>query len=284
MNLIRSIRSMPVPLIGLLAVFALVPFLSLLGVEAPWGAYSKGATGRAIWLTITYWVFPLGICYSLLSKHYLFLPMYLVQCILLTLHTVMANVNQPMEIQMARLLLIALMIYVGFLLGNRNFLYPLMTREFRFWRRSVRFRVGRGVYVETEGEQTPALLQDVSTTGLQVSVHPKEISPRLKDAERGANILVVVPSEDGDPEFRLALEVMWASESTRGDRRFGCRAMDKVAMKSYVEQEKRKSRLSIDMPKSGKFPLEEDIQETALVLWLVCIALSFALPALGWWG
>jgi hypothetical protein len=273
------IRSMPLPVIGLMSIFLLVPPASAYFLETPFSAWQRNEAFPAAALALAYWACPLAIAFSLVRKHHWFLPLYVLQCVFLSAHTLLSR-GQATEIQIARILLIGLMLYVGVLMGNRNFLYPLLSRQYRLWRRSVRFRVGRAVTLGTggEGRGTPALLFDCSNTGVQVSVHPSDMTDRLRHMKRGDRFELRIPAEALIPETKIAMEVAWRGE-TDGTTRLGCKTLDRRMLKAYVAREKDKQKATVKLPVPKGYTIDQDIQETALVLWLVCIALSFALPA-----
>lgn len=284
MGVYKNFRALPVPLMGLFFVFLAVPLFSLFAIDVPWIAAQKTTFLRVLLVSLTYWVVPLAICLALLLKHNWFFVMYLLQCGLLTLHTIVAGNQQPTEMQLARFLLIGLMIYVGFLFGNKNFLYPLVTRHVRFWRKTTRYQIGRNVFLFTKNRDhlMPARLLDCSAGGLRVSIHDEDLTAALRKAAKNDSFTVLIPSEDPKgAEFVLPVEVCWTADDDKGCRQIGCRVLDKKIIRDYMATENLSVVVPLRYPNHRSLRLEQDIQETALILWLVCIALSFAVPALG---
>lgn len=270
---------MPLPILGLTLLFSLVPFLSCILFESPAAAFDRAGLAYAAALVLAYWIAPLAISAALLFKHHWFLPFYILQCAGLILHTILAH-DQAAEIQFARVVLIGLMFYVGVLIGNRNFLYPLLTKQFRFWRRSIRFRVGRAIAVASDPKETgtPALLFDCSAGGVQLAFHVSDLPGNMRHFFKGNRFEIRVPAEQEAPEMRIEMEVAWAAEADTSIR-VGCRALNKTLMRTFVRTERKKQKLAAQLPMPKGFVIDQDIHQTALVLWLVCIALSFALPA-----
>jgi hypothetical protein len=279
MRWLSLFRSMPLPVVGLTLIFLTVPFASLCFMATPWDIAAASGRTAAATFVCAYWILPLAIGYSLLRKHHWFLPLYVAQCIFLTAHTLLAQ-PQAAQITVARIILIGLMVYVGTLMGNRNFLYPLLTTQFRSWRRSVRFRVGRAVLLSHKSANAaiPAVLFDCSTTGVQLSIHTRDLGIEGLKFEKGMRLDLRIPMDERLVEMRIPLEVAWSGES-EGRVRVGCRALDAMAMKSYVATEVNKQEATVRLPIPKGYAFDQDIQETALILWLACIVLCFALPA-----
>lgn len=273
MRILTNLRSMPTPLLGLFLVFLAVPALSL-GWLRPWDQMVNPAVWKMALLILTYVLLPMAVCISLLFRYYWFFPLYFAECVLLGLH---ASVSQQVfEVQMARFLLIGLMIYVGLLFGNKNILYPLLSKTIRFWRKAPRFRIGREVGVKVNGEFVPALLKDGSKTGMQLAIHQDDLP---SDGMDGA--FQVALDQDGK-EILVTVKQVWVKED-EAERcfRIGCVVLEKATMAAFLKNEIAKHRATLQLPELKDFAVHRDIQETALVLWLVCIALSFALPAFG---
>ena len=284
MKLFRNFKALPTPLMGLFFLFLSVPLCSILVLDCPWHSMGYQQTARVALITLTYWIIPLAICFTLLVKHNWFFTFYLVQCGALTLHTIVAGNSQPSEMQLARFLLIGLMVYVGFIFGNKNFLYPLITQKVRFWRKATRYQIGRSIYVFNKDRENtvPARLLDCSSAGVRISIHDEDLTTFLRNCGKNDQLHALIPVEgESNNEFVLPMEVRWSANDSKGCRQFGCRVLDKKLMKAYLSVENLGAVVPLRYPNTRSLRLEQDIQETALILWLVCIALSFAVPALG---
>lgn len=282
MPFLKAIRSMPNAVLGLLTVFLALPVLSVSAVGSPLHLYISVELWKFSLVMITYWALPVLIVYALALRHHWFLPLHLSLCVLLTAHTLLFHTGTTSEVHFARFLLVALMIYVGILFGNKNFLYPFISKDLRFWRKSVRYRVGRMVKLVGDKNQTvPALMQDASKAGMALYVHRDDVIKFVRLAIQGIRLEVNIPyGVSGTEETNVPIEIAWVKTSDHGDRRFGCKVLDKKFMKQYVQHLIKLHHAPVQLPEIKNLKQEEDFQQTALVLWLICIALSFAVPAL----
>jgi hypothetical protein len=283
MVLLRNFKALPLPLKGLFLVFLTVPIFSLLVIRWPWLGEHDIHPSRTLLIIATYWLVPIAICLALLIKHNWFFVLYLAQCFFLTLHTIVSSHTQPTEMQLARFLLIGLMIYVGFLFGNRNFLYPLITAKVRFWRKDTRYRIGREIYVfaKTRANLVPGRLVECSLGGAKIAIHDEDLTTLLRNCTNNDSLHILIPpNTEQQREFVIPMEIRWHVDDSSGSRQFGCQTTNRKLMSAYMATENLSNLAPLQYPDKRGAKLEQEIQETALILWFVCIALSFAIPAL----
>jgi len=122
----------------------------------------------------------------------------------------------------------------------------------------------------------PVKIHDCSNTGAKISIKRKDL-PKEFPVELGTSIIACIEMADG-PTYQLPFEVVWIKSGETEDFYAGCRSTNEPILASFVAQEVSRKSPLLTSANQGK--LERDVHETALVLWIVCIALSFALPAL----
>lgn len=278
MTRLEKILAMPTSVLVMFGVFLVTPFLSLTFIELPWVVYAQEGTGRASLVVLTYWLGPLLLCYSILIKHHLFVPFYLLQCVALLAHSITYSNKLPLDIALARYVLIGFMAYIGVFFGNKDFLTPFLTKNFRMWRKHPRFRVSFEIHLVGDKPEMkiPALLENCSATGMAVSIEKKLVNSFVKKKQE-RDALGVLLRWQGQ-EFTLQGTIVWLSDS-EATRAVGLHLGKSEALTRFVAWVKHELAYEARMLHASSPVLEHDVQQTALILWVLFIALSFGLPA-----
>lgn len=279
----KILKTMPRPLVGLFFLFLLTPLTSLVLYGQGFSLASPGEILKFVFWLCAYGVLPIALCYSLAVTHHWFLPLYLSFSALLALQLPFGEHFTLFEIGTARYLLIGSMLYVGILFGNRNFLYPLLTKNPRLWRGAVRYRIGRNVRItipQRSGD-IPAFLEDCSATGLALSIQPADMPAELVNSlQAGISLLVAVQIDSADSRsFVIPAQIVWLRGKHGEEKKLGCRSLDRKVMRRYLDAEILKKEDNVKTFQWNRDEmLERYMQKTALVLWLVCAGLLFVTP------
>lgn len=285
-SFMQYLRAMPAPVLAMFLVFLVMPFVSLTFIDMPWEVYRREGLVHAILVVATYWVMPLALCYAITLKHFLFLPFYITQCLLLFLHAITYHDRLPLDIAIARYVLVGFTAYIGVFFGNKDFLYPFLTLRHRVWRKAPRLQLRYEVTLvgDRPEHKIPAVLRDCSATGMAVSIEPKHFESYLKKRHAGDNVHAVVRWLGREAIFPC--EIIWTSQQTE-TRIFGLRLRDGAdtkTMRQFVawarqELQQEASLVPLAKPGAGGSLLEHEMHHTALTIWVLFIVLSFGLPA-----
>ena len=204
---------MPAPVLVMFFLFLLTPFLSLTFIEKPWSFAVHHGVLRTLAILAAYWVVPLLLAYALAFRHHLFLPLYGLQCVALLIHSVLNSNEIPVDMAVARYVLIAFMGYIGFFFGNKDFLYPLLTSDFRIWRKTRRIRVNYEIHLtgEKPEHRVPARIRDLSVGGLAVGLDTRHHETFVKRKGEGDVIRVVVRWGGKEREFPASIMRFFAT-------------------------------------------------------------------------
>ena len=279
MALVSDFKKMPHTIQVIFLVFLAVPPGSLFLFESPWPNFIIQGWWRPTLFIVTYWILPLGICYTILMRHYLFLPFYLIQCVALGLHSLFNTRILPTDFLVMRFVLVVLMTYIGLLFSNRDFLYPFLTRKSRFWRRSPRTSVSFAVQLlgDKPGQKIPATMENCSSSGMAVSIEEKHANSFVRKIEKGETLKTVL--RWAGRERTIAVRIAWIAKTD--GMRLGFRAVDEQTMGEFTDwiQSELEYQARFHPGRPGERVLTRDMHQTALTLWIVFILLSFGLPA-----
>lgn len=273
LSILKPFGSMPPLLSVLFFSFLSLPLVSFFLLGVPTGALPITAL----------WIAPLALSWATLRKQGWILPLFTSQCILLGILALVGGSAGPAASRLAHFSLIGFMLYLAFLQKRDDALYPLLTRNVQFWRRSARFEIGRNVFLSENdtGKKIPAVLQDCSATGMAISLSLDEFRQGFRDSALGLKFQVDIPAdaEGKRPSYSLPVELVWKAEAKVGEGKLGCRTLNTSLTQAYLESEgsKRKAQLRLSET-NDDFRLEQDIQRSALILWLVSAGLAFFLP------
>lgn len=272
------IESMPYSVRIMVGVFAATPLVSLgfLGNPILW--FESGLSPSAVLNLLGYWLLPLALCYALIWRHYLFLPLYLVQCLALFLHSLFHSNQLPLDMAVTRYVLIGFMAYVGFFFGNKDFLAPFLTRDNRLWRRAPRVRVSFEIHLvgQKPEHRIPALMENCSASGMAVAIDAKHTQSFIKKKVAGDSVQAVIRYIG--QEHLIPVEIIW--DTMNGETRaLGLRVKEPGAMEKFVGWVKSEIQYESEILRQSSPLSEQELGETALIVWVVFIALSFGLPA-----
>lgn len=270
---------MPLPVLVMFFVFLLTPFLSLTFIQKPWSLVAHHGMARTIAILAAYWIFPLTLAYSLAFRRYLFLPFYGLQVVALLAHSILNASEIPLDMALARYILIGFMGYIGFFFGNKDFLYPLLTSDFRIWRKTRRIRVNYEIHLlgERPEHRVPARIRDLSAGGLAVGLDTRHHETFVKRKDTGDAITAMV--RWGGREREFPAQIMWA-KFEEGIRYFGLQVDEKHELNQFVQWIKNEIQIEKKLLRTSAPIFEHDVHETALAYWVLFVVLSFGLPAL----
>ena len=262
------------------AIFLAIPFVSIPFVLSD--SHSNGI-GSAYWLILTlltYGVVPFFLCFTILIKHYLFLPAYILQVVVLIIHCSIYDHHSQGDIQMLHFFIFGWMAYIGIHLANKDFLAPFLTKHHRYWRRAFRFPLHLEISLLSEqdkGEKLPAVMDNCSATGIGIVIERDHLPPILQEAPRKQKILVEI--QWGGQTHILPFEVMWSNEDGLLQE-IGLHALDTDSMFDFVAAVvPSKDRVNSSFVSNG-FALEYQLHGNALVLWVCFIVCAFGMSFL----
>ena len=272
---------MPIVMKALFLIFLFIPVVSAVTSLHEHLGITRNI-GLSVFFVLTYWCLPSGLCFCLLSKRRLFLPGYFLQCACLAVYAAILGSGQSFALMIPQYLLIGLMAYVGLLMSDKNFLYPFLSREFRHWRMSVRYQTNLRVLVSVGKNKMPipAIAMDCSRTGMKLRFLKRDIQKLDSQLESGRRIEAIMGPMNqvlGKNISEIPLEIIW-NKSSETDLVLGAKSLELKKMESFVNTEVIPNGAK-QTSSNGIGPLERDMEQTALVFWVICIALSFALPA-----
>lgn len=274
---------MPPAIASMFWLFAVVPVASFVVVEAPWVVYAKEGIVRAAVIVGAYWLIPAAICYAILFRHYLFLPLYILQCAMLLTHAVLYRDRLPLDLSIVRFVMVFLMAYVGVFFGNKDFLSPFLTMQKRFWRKSPRLQIRHRVTLvgERPEHRIPAELRDVSSGGIATFVEPKHRDTFIANYPVGAKLKAHLKWNGRDQTVSVTIV---RKDETDGGLRLGLESAEGYpAFSAFFRWAKdgidREAAILHTTPQTVGV-LAQDLHQSAVTLWLLFIALSFGLPAI----
>jgi hypothetical protein len=277
-SMLPNILRMPAPLLILFCVFLLLPFWSLTFVELPWDIYARGDALASGVVAFAYFLGPLLILITTALRSIAFLPMLVVECLALILHTVLNFQNQTVEFQSLRYVLLGAMAASGIFVFNRDTLYPFMSKNARFWRRSQRIATNAKLHLLIEDQRHPVMLQDISLTGMGLIGTSPEVLAILKDTGKDDRLLFSIRQEGED--LRLESKLSWSTG--HGDtRQFGVRVADSAVMAKVIGG----LNLNSGGSKFSQFVVKNwaksGFRRAVLSVWGLTLAGSFGVPACG---
>ncbi len=278
---------MPPAIASMFWLFAIVPLASFVVVDAPWVVYAREGVVKAAVVFAAYWLVPVAICYAITFRHFMFLPLYILQCVMLLAHAVLYRDRLPLDLSIVRFVMVFLMAYVGVFFGNKDFLSPFLTVKKRFWRKSPRLQVRYRITLvgERPEHRSPAELRDVSSGGIAVVIEPKHRDTFISGYDLGAGLttnlkwngrdqtvsVTIARKDEMDGGWRLGLE------SAEGYPAFA--AFFRWA-KEGINREAAILHTNPAVGGTGGGLLAQELHQSAVTLWLLFIALSFGLPAI----
>jgi len=275
----KTFDGMPLPVMVMFFVFLLTPFLSLTFIHKPWSFVEHHGMTRTFVILAAYWVFPLSLAYALACRRYLFLPIYGLQCGALLAQAILSANEMPLDMALARYVPIAFMGYIGFFFGNKDFLFPLLTSDFRYWRKTRRIRVNYEIHLlgERPEHRVPARIRDLSSGGLSVGLDTRHHETFVKRKDTGDTIRAVVRWGGKEKEFPAT--IVWANFKD-GVRYFGLQVEKTHNLDQFVQWIRNEILIEKKILRTSAPVFEHDVHDTALAYWVLFIALSFGLPAL----
>jgi hypothetical protein len=276
--MMQDIHRLPAPLLILFCVFLILPFWSLTFVELPWETFARGDALGAGVVFFAYFLGPVLILVTTALSSITFLPIFVVECLTLILHTIFNFQNQTVEFQFLRLVLLGAMAASGILVFNRDTLYPFMSKSTRLWRRSKRIATNVKMYLAVGDQRHSVMMQDISLTGIGLIGSSPEVLAALKEA--GKNGSLVFSIQQGGLERILEGKLTWSTGC--GDtRQFGVKVADDNVMAMVIGGLKLNSGAS----KFSQFVVKNwartGFRRSILSVWGLTLAGSFGVPACG---
>ncbi len=262
----------------MVGIFFLMPLTSLIFHGTPWALFAReGAFNTAV-VIAAYWILPWLLVAAIVVRRFLFFPVYLVQCLLLALHSYVYGAELPWDLLLVRYLLVGCMAYLGLLLTNRDFLFPFLSKNGRAWRKARRYDVNVGLKITAGGrdERVEALMENCSSTGMGIRIPKEHFKGYLKKLRRGHRLSVHI--DWTGLKKSLPVEVVWVYEY-EGYWTLGLRVLDTDNMIHFVSEVTGIEDKGSTLANSHLQLLENDVRQTAFVLWMVFIMLSFSIPA-----
>lgn len=269
---------LPKPLAVLVGVFFLMPLTSLAFHGMPWTLFAREGWFATFVVIAAYWVGPWLLVGAVLIRRYLFFPFYLLECAMLGIHCHYYGQALPTELLLFRYLFIGVMAYLGVLLTNRDFLFPFLSGTGRAWRKAHRYDVEVGLQITTTqaNERVEALMENCSATGMGIRIPKTQFKGFLKKMRRGHRLKVHIDSTG--LETSLPVEVVWLYEYP-DYWTLGLRVLDTGPMIRFVAAVTGLENRIRPMELSHMQLLEADMRDTAFVIWVLFILLSFGMPA-----
>lgn len=257
-------------------LFAASPMWILLFSGSP-ESFVLSMLGVADLVTVaTYFIFPLLICSTIWLRSWFLVPLFLIQCFLLVVHSALNPTLLESETQSVRWISISLATVMGFLLLNRDFLYPLIRKNRRRWRVAPRFAANAQLEVYN-GEQLIAVasMVDYSRAGVGLLV-PKETSEQdLRPAHPNSHI--AIKYQDEKDRFEVPVRLIWSQEQA-GHLRVGMQSLNVQAMEQ-LSNALTGTVNPTSVPNHNTNRLKKYARRLGFAIWIASLALAFGLPA-----
>lgn len=268
---------LPRPLGVMVGIFLLMPLTSWAVHGTPWELYSREGIYRVLVVLAGYWLAPWLLVGAILLRRFLFFPFYLFQCALLGVHCYVFGQSLPWDLLVVRYILVACMAYLGVLLTNRDFLFPFLSKSGRAWRKARRYDVNVGLQLLFDGhdERVEALMENCSSTGIGIKIAKEHFHGNIKKLRRGHKLGVNLDWTRLNKA--LPVEVVWIYEY-QNYWTLGLRVLDTDSMMHFVAEVVGIQDNGRPLHNSHLQLLETDVRQTAFVLWIVFIMLSFSIP------
>lgn len=242
--------------------------------DALCGHFGEQKAWSIVVFSISHWVMPLLLCYAIISRHHLFLPLYLLQCLALGVQS-FSYTHLVSDILIIRLFLIGMMVYVGILFANRDFLYPFLTRQDRRWRKHPRIELCRSIELQSPDEKwnIPATLKNYSASGMAIFVNEKQ--SELLKMKQGDTVVATVRTRAGTSS--VSAQIAWISPQYR----LGLQALDPTLMSALAMLLQSESESRVLSQNARTSVLQYQMKASGFFLWVFCIFLAFGIPAFG---
>jgi len=270
-------NEMPRPIRALFFLFLLIPLASLLFARASLSVSGSQTNSGFVLFFVSYWLLPLLLCFTIFVKRYLFLPLYILQCAILLVHSLGYVHATSGDILFARTILIGMIIYVDILFGNKDLFAPFLTVRKRSWRKYPRsqFHLQLELRSPDEDWSIPAILKNSSLGGMALTVSENDFH-RLSVRKKGDRLVAVMRTMGGTSS--VPTEIAWITHPP--NCLIGLRALD-AAMMSGLIMLAQSTEDGAPASTSHLGFLQAKMGEPSFVLWIFFILLVFGLPAFG---
>lgn len=225
----------------------------------------------------TYGLCPWLISLSIWRRSMLLLPLFLAQCALLCIHTFMNPTEAHANLQFIRWLVLIVASISGFLLVNRDFLYPLLSKNRRRWRVAPRFSASAQIEIYNAQQLiTLASVIDCSKSGLGLLLPRDTAEHELRPVDGSTRIHIRY--HQGSKTFEVPVRLVWSQDQST-HLRIGFQALSSEAMSELF------TILKESPPKhswSTKIMLmwsKKHLRRAAFLIWIASLGLAFGLPS-----
>lgn len=180
MTVAKSLKTLPTPLILLVALCPVLPVASLFTVPLTKLLYYGPGE---FFLTVTsYWVLPLTIAFFAVRRNFVIIPAFYLECCLLLTHTLLNRDLSVPDLQLVRFGLLGTMTLFTLVFLNKDVLYPLLAGSQRAWRAAPRLytNVPMLLWYHNESTKLPIVVHNCSMTGIGISALKERFRPILE--------------------------------------------------------------------------------------------------------
>lgn len=286
----KALGSMPVYLEIMFGIFCLMPLWSLSLPDGPRRLFQAGMTlGIADAAMVSnYVVLPLLLAVTLLRRSLLFLPLLAFEAIGL-LTQILVTSPAPLDaLPLLKVVLIVVTVLLCVPIANRDFLFPLIQKKSRFWRKAPRLAVNKHLFLaahdpKTEGEagvKVRCVMENVSGTGLAITASAASARGFLSDKPRGSTIAVGYGRRQ---EHRFPVRLVWQREEGPMVL-LGLRALDAASMEPLIDSVRVAPQSGVKRWAQLVFArtwVRTSARRTAVAIWSVALAFALGSPACG---
>jgi hypothetical protein len=268
---------MPAPLLILFCVFSILPFWSLSFIELPWVSWDQGDPLRAVVSGLAYFLLPLFILITMAFRSITFLPIFIIECLALTIHTVLHSPVNASEWQWIRYTMISAAACCAFFVFNRDSLYPFLSKSTRFWRKSQRISTNVKMHLVVKNQKLPVVMQDISLTGMNFFGDSTAI---LEALESNGDDDLCFELFLGGQIYAISGKLCWTTAHNH-IRQFGLKVQDHSLMATVIGKLNLEGRYSKFSQIIVKNWAKTGFRRTVLAIWTFALGGSFGVPACG---
>lgn len=252
---------LPPFLLTLVCICAVVPFWALSFLPPPWGELdhlTRYAFYFGPWLVVA----------SVFARTTLLLPAFLIECMAL-----------GSQVDGARAGVVVVMTILGVVLTREDMLFPLLQKRLRGFRSTNRLRVSEKAYiVPPEGRSLPAMIENVSVTGLGLSGPEGTLGALIRDRGQGGTIRMELPV--GPQKLLVDATIVWF-RFTPPLVQLGVTVAQQTTMERFLAG---LSARPVSRGRPSRFAnlwARSSVRRTAMVLWIASLMGAFGSPACG---
>ena len=275
MFVISRIKNLPGPLIFMIMVFLVTPFISLVYLPSPIGLFQKFALIEAILLLLTYWIVPVILVGTMIGQSFTALILLILQAFLLIVTAILNLEMLVSDAKIIRILSILVMTVAGWVILSQDLLFPFLTDGHRFWRRHKRIHGNRLMtLLGANQDRYKVMLNDVSLSGMGITV-PKEAELYLSESKPGDELEFEI--RERELSCIIKTNLVW-KKSLGPVVQVGVMASDKELMEKVQKTVKYLAKTSRWQTAINHLWARAHFRQFVYGMWILSVIATFALP------